>query len=61
MGRPMRSARSAEPSWLIGSGGDIYISHHGGYAAYDDLIHKLLNGAEPVNPIPPIYMYIDQP
>lgn len=33
---------------------ELYRTKHGDYHASDDLIHKLINGAEPVNPIPPI-------
>lgn len=36
-------------------------ANHGNHLSSDDLVHKLINRAEPVNPIPPVYIYIDQP
>lgn len=39
----------------------MYRTKHGDHHASDDLIHKLINDAEPVNPIPPVYIYINQP
>lgn len=40
--------------------GELNRANHGNHLSSDDLVHKLINRAEPVNPIPPVYIYIDQ-
>ena len=40
---------------------ELIRANHGNHLSSDDLVHKLINRAEPVNPIPPVYIYIDQP